>query len=184
MKKKKFFVAVLLCIFVGLIFGQNTDVVILDAKNGNIDGVVRDLVLDRNVLHLKSVSILNASYIDFGVRSNAISFYGANPWFDDPETYAFFETQTMRNHNFKFWFRPLSSDRDGRRYMMDLDGNYYTSPQRVNINGKFFMVKIPGTVVLGFLVESFEILGKTYGGVLPSTILDPTHPEHWGKRIF
>ena len=184
MRKVSLFLILLVCVFTGSLFSQNNDVTVIDAKNGSIDGVVRDLVLDRNILHTKSISIQNVSYGDFGVRSDAVSFAGANSWFDDPETYVFLETQTMRSHNFKFWFQPLPSDREGRRYMMELNGNLYNAPQRLNINGKFFMIPLSGTVVLAFLVESFEIRGRKYEGLLPATVLDPTDSFNWGRRIF
>ena len=158
----------------GVIKSQTSDIIILDGKNRNIDDIVLDIVLDRNIYHSKSISIRDV-YYNFGTRSDAISFYGADSWFDDPETYGFYQTQTMRSHNLMFWFHPVSSDREGRRYMLEMNGNLYTNPQKVNINGKFYVVTIPGTVVLAFVVESFEISGRIYEGVLPSRILDPAY---------
>jgi hypothetical protein len=162
---------------------MTNNVIVLDGKNRDIDEVVKDLVLDRNTYNTKRISIRDA-YYNFGTNSDAVSFAGANPWFDDSETYGFEQTQTMRSHNFRFWFHPSPSDREGRRYMLDLNARYYSNTQKVNMIGCFYVVQLPGIVVLVFTVESVEIVGKKYEGVLPATVLDPTHYMNSGKRIF
>jgi hypothetical protein len=67
--------------------------------------------------------------------------------------------------------------------MLDLRDKYYTSPQKVNISGKFVILN-RSSVVLIFLVDSIEISGKEYTGTLPDTVLDPNHWINREKAIY
>jgi hypothetical protein len=169
MAKKLFFMAVLMAVAIGSTFSQS-GMVVLDAKNGSIDDVVYDLILDKDIYNNKTIVIKNAIYPEFGSNPNT-GFFKAVDWFEDAGTYRINQTNVMRSNNFQFIFHPSQNDREGRKLMLDLNGKYYTSPKAVTLEGKFVAHQIQyGRAIYPFLITSLEINGQKYSGEIPNQI--------------
>jgi hypothetical protein len=180
--KKAIVGLVILGVTVGSLLAQNNNVMVVDGKNGTLDDVIMDIILDKNIYNKKNISIQNV-YYQFGTRTNTMpSFVELHPWFHN--AYGFYKTSTMIDNVFNFFFYPADSDRDGQRLMLELNGKRYNVPRKVNIHGKFIVHTDSNYTSHLFLVESLEIEGNKYIGVLPETLLDPNRYRNKGKDLI
>jgi hypothetical protein len=170
--KKTFVVLACLLVYMGTLYAQaDATYIVLDGKGGSIDSALADLLLDKDVYQGKLVALNNVIYPRFGVASKKVTFYKSAAWFNDSETYKFLETDFMRSKEMIFFFQPLKTDRDMRKALLGMDGKYYMSPQTMTIRGKFVEHKLnTGLVLYLFLVDSFEVLGKKYTGLIPDKV--------------
>jgi hypothetical protein len=160
------------CFFSVLSFAYSEEAyIVVDGKGAILDNVITDLLLDKAVYNGHRVSLTNIVYPRFGVKSKKVGFYKAAPWFSEAETYLFSRTDLLHDKGFDFYYQPLMSDRDTRKEMLNLDGKNFATPLKMTINGKFIEHRLTtGLVLYLFLVESFEVNGKKYVGLIPEAI--------------
>lgn len=74
----------------------------------------------------------------------------------------------MSDNKFTFYFHP--SDREGRSYMLEMNGMYYTGGQRLTITGKLLGIKEQNSPTINyvFLVTEFTRQGAKYIGSIPN----------------
>jgi hypothetical protein len=165
---KRMFLVTVLFICAGALFAQNS-VIEIDATGKDLEEITGDMLLDWEIYNGKNISIKNVLVNHFSAASGKGILFGPGgtditPWLRDPETFRISESnysERTRANGFFFWFHP--ADRNGRKFMMDLDGKYYTAPRVVTFNGGFIRYH-DGTTYNMFIVSSFIIDGTEYKG--------------------
>jgi hypothetical protein len=156
-----------------MIVAQSNSVITLDMKNGTVDDLIVDLLLDQKQYHNKTIEIQNLFFHQFCADS-----HGVNPtknedaWFDDTGTFGVYdgEYSISVHYDHKFWFYFHPADRDGLRFMLSLNGKYIPMVKCV-IKGVYFVNNFARSMTGNiFLVTSLEVDGRTYTGTIPASI--------------
>jgi hypothetical protein len=172
MKRAVVVLAVVLVFVTGTAFAQSSGAITLDMKNGTIDDLMVDILMDQQQYQNKPMSITNVLFGKFTAEVTNIIYRpdsGGN-WFQDTNTYRFYDRDyfsAMSDNRFWFWFQ--SADREGLRLMLSLNGKYLPIV-KLNIRGTYLRLR-SGTLMYNiFLVTSFDIDGKTYTGTIPDSV--------------
>jgi len=159
-----------------IIFILISQVALLSAQDYTIDGtgktqddILMDLMIEADDLNGKLIRINNFIYEDFGTRTGKSGFYKSDPWFKDPMTFTFYQSDEMYSYWFNFCFQPDTTE--GKRYAMKMNTMNYTSPKQVSLEGVFIKHTLnTGKVLYFFLVEELTIMDQTYTGTLPERL--------------
>jgi hypothetical protein len=140
--------------------------IIINGKSDYPWNIITNIILDRAKYLNKYITIENYIYEQFGINTSRwIS--GGSEWFEENDTYRFTTTRAMSDNRFTFYFHP--ADRDGRSFVLDLNGKHYTEDQLLNITGKLLGIKENNspTVNYVFIVTQFTRRGIKYNGLIP-----------------
>jgi hypothetical protein len=131
------------------------------------DNIIKNIILDSDRYLDKYIMIENYIYERFGI-DNSSWIPGGSEWFEENETYRFSRTRTMSDNRFTFYFHP--SAREGKSYMLELNGKYYTADQGLTITGKLLGIKGDNSPSINyvFIITQFTRSGVKYLGSIPS----------------
>ena len=148
---------------------------VIDANRRTINEVVNDILLDWEIYVGKHISIQNVLFDRFGIESNP-NRYSPTPdshpltiWLRNTETYCLVENprnQVQRSNSFIFWYNP--ADREGRQFILNILGKYYTNPRTLTLNGRYIRLRDwVVTTYNPFIITSFIVNGVEYKGNIP-----------------